>query len=359
MSLSANIFIKTALSALHYSGLGRVAAPFASGRGIIFMLHHVSPDAPKDFEPNRILKVTPDFLECVIDQVVQDGYDVIALDDVPERLASSNTQRPFACFTFDDGYRDNRDYAYPIFKKRNLPFTVYVPSEFPSGNADLWWLTLEDVIGNVADLTVEMYGEVSQFQTGTADEKYMAFEKVYWWLRSIPEARARAVVAKLADGAGIDPTAKASELVLSWDELKDFAADPLVTIGGHTVNHFALAKLSSEEAKREMANGIRRLEDVLGQPVHHFSYPYGSADAAGPREFELARELGMKTAVTTRKGLLHAEHVDELTALPRFSLNGDFQKRHYVKVMMSGVPFALWSAAQRLLSARNPQVVQP
>ena len=44
-------------------------------------------------------------------------------------------RRPFACFTFDDGYRDNREHAYPVFKRLNLPFAIYIPTAYAEGRA--------------------------------------------------------------------------------------------------------------------------------------------------------------------------------------------------------------------------------
>jgi peptidoglycan/xylan/chitin deacetylase (PgdA/CDA1 family) len=137
-------------------------------------------------------------------------------------------------------------------------------------------------------------------------------------------------------------------MVMGWDELRDFAQDPLVTIGAHTRRHLALAKLSLSEARLEMEEGARRLESELGRPIRHFSFPYGDETSAGPREFELARELGFETAVTTRKGLIHERHADLTTGLPRVSLNGNFQNTRYVKVMLSGAPFAFWDMARHL-----------
>ena len=80
----------------------------------------------------------------------------------------------------------------------------------------------------------------------------------------------------------------------------------------------------------------------------------GDETSAGQREFDLARELGMKTAVTTRKGLIHPRHASQLTALPRVSLNGDYQKPRYVKVLLSGAPFALFNAVQRTSNSASP-----
>jgi peptidoglycan/xylan/chitin deacetylase (PgdA/CDA1 family) len=61
----------------------------------------------------------------------------------------------------------------------------------------------------------------------------------------------------------------------------------------------------------------------------------------GPREFEIAAELGFKTAVTTRPDVLKPAHRNSLTALPRISVNGRFQSTRYIDVLLSGVPSAL------------------
>ena len=347
----ANLF-STALSVLHYTKADRLLAPLTRGQGVIFMLHHVRPGEPANFEPNRILAVKPEFLEGVIQHVKAQGFDCISLDEAAQRLEDGNDARPFACFTLDDGYRDNRDYAYPVFKRHGVPFTVYVPSAFAEGEGDLWWLTLEATIARASKIVLDMKSVEQTFFTDTVEAKNAAFEKIYWWLRDLPERQARDVVAKLAKTQGYDTSQTCPELVMSWDELSAFATDPLVTIGAHTVNHFALAKLSEDEARDEIRRGVDHIEQKLGRPCRHFSFPYGDERSAGDREFLLAKELGLRTAVTTRKGLIHREHTDALTALPRFSLNGDFQDLRFVKVMLSGLPFALWNGVVRLQARR-------
>ena len=74
-----------------------------------------------------------------------------------------------------------------------------------------------------------------------------------------------------------------------------------------------------------MAISRARIEAALQRPVVHLAYPYGDRIAAGPREFALARAAGFKTAVTTRPGMIFPESADHLTALPRVSLNGNYQ----------------------------------
>ena len=173
----------------------------------------------------------------------------------------------------------------------------------------------------------------------------------------MPEDRARAVTHRLAREAGFDHTELCAKLILNWDELRAFSRDPLVSIGAHTNAHFALSKLPDDMARREIAESVERITAAFGKPCRHFSYPYGCEQSAGEREFEIVRELGLATAVTTRKGLLHASHKDSMAALPRLSLNGDFQDARYIKVLLSGAPFALWNAARRLKPSAAKQTV--
>ena len=344
--------LKAALAALHYTGAGGMMSPFTGGNGVIFMLHRVTPQPPRAFEPNRILKVTPDFLDRVIREVRAAGFEIVAMDDVPKRLNAKNSAKPFAAFTLDDGYRDNIEHAYPVFQKHQVPFTIYVPTDFADGDGDLWWLTLEQVLARLDQISLNVSGVDRNFPLTTAAQKTAAYEEVYWWLRDLPEKTAREIVNGLAVRAGIDGKKIARELLMNWGEVKALASGPLVTIGAHTVRHLALSQLPLEEARREIAGSIVRIEDELQRPCAHFSYPYGSICAAGDREFSLARELGVKTAVTTRKGLLYQSHADALTALPRLSLNGDFQHMRYVKPLLSGAPFKVWDAMQRFAPAK-------
>ena len=353
MSKRSTKFLKAMLSTLHYSGAGDLMAPLTRGDGVIFMLHHVTPNPQRDFEPNGILRVTPKFLESVFEQVQKAGYDFVSMDDVPKRLKSGAKGRPFAAFTLDDGYRDNRDYSYPLFKRYGIPFTTYVPSDFPDGRGDLWWLTLEEALRRLDELSISFAGKPRLFKLSSAHEKTHAFHTIYWWLRGLPEAQARAAVASLANQAGFDSLDLCREIIMTWDELREMAQDPLVTIGAHTNAHFALAKLSAEDSEREITTSIARIEREFGRPCRHFSYPYGCEKSAGPREFDIVARLGLATAVTTRKGLLHASGAPNFAALPRLSLNGDFQNQRYLKVLMSGLPFAVWNAARRFSRQTN------
>jgi peptidoglycan/xylan/chitin deacetylase (PgdA/CDA1 family) len=149
----------------------------------------------------------------------------------------------------------------------------------------------------------------------------------------------------------VDETAVCRELCMSWDELKPFADDPLVTIGAHTITHCNLARQTEAIAGHEMATGRARIEEALQRPVVHIAYPYGDRAAAGAREFALAHSIGFKTGVTTRPGMLFPESADHLTALPRVSLNGNYQDTRIFPVLTSGAATAMWNGFRRIDAA--------
>lgn len=350
MSRRSTKFLKAALSALHYSGASDLMQPLTGGLGAVFMLHHVMPQAAEGFSPNRILKITPEFLDETLRQTLEAGFDILSLDEVALRLAQPSAHdRPFVAFTLDDAYRDNLVHAAPVFRRYGAPYTVYAPTDYIDGKGDLWWLSLERAIAALSHVECDIEGDVVCQPTITVAEKDAAYHTIYWKLRRIDETLARSKTAELCMAAGVDTADMCRDLVLGWDGLRELAADPLVTIGAHTLRHYALAKLGAGAARHEMAESIKRLETELQRPIKHFSYPFGDVCSAGEREFDLARELGMVTAVTTRKGVIHAHHASSLMHLPRVSLNGDYQNTLYTKTLLSGAPFALYDMAKSML----------
>lgn len=343
MSRTSSALVKATLSTLKWTGAAGALAPLTGGVGAIFSLQHVSPEPPAAFAPNRHRTITPDFLDATIRHVLAQGFDILSMDDVHRRMTEGNFDRPFAAFTLDGGTRDTLLHAYPTFLHHNVPFAVYVASDFADGNGDYWWLKLEQAIAALDAIELKMHGSWRRIVCRRIDQKYRAFEIVESWLRSLREADARAIVADLCRVNGIETDGLCARLMLSWAELRALARDPLVTMGAQSRGHWALAPLDPASARQEMASSSARITTEIGRPCRHFSYPYGDETSAGPREFEMARELGFATGVTTRKRLLRADDIDALMSLPRIALDGRLQKTRYVSVMLSGVPYALRS----------------
>jgi peptidoglycan/xylan/chitin deacetylase (PgdA/CDA1 family) len=344
--------IRGGLESLYFSGAHIALRPFVGGVGAILTLHHVRPPRPDRFQPNRLLELSPGFLTRVIKALRRSDLDLVSLDEMHRRMVEGDFSRRFACLTFDDGYRDTLQWAYPILKEAGVPFAIYIPTSFPDRLGELWWLVLEAVIARNDRIGLVIGGRDRKFDCRTVAEKRALFDELYWWLRSRPmEAELREAVRNLAAFYHVDIAAFCSELCMSWRELAELATDPLVTIGAHTVTHPTLAKLTKDNARSEMDLSRSVIEAALAVRPQHLSYPFGDRTSAGAREFEIAAELGFKTAVTTRPGVLFPEHARRLMALPRISLNGDYQRIRYVRVLLSGAATAMWNGFRRLDAA--------
>jgi peptidoglycan/xylan/chitin deacetylase (PgdA/CDA1 family) len=340
---------RTVLETLYFSGAHVLLKPLVGGVGAIVTLHHVRPARRDRFQPNRLLEVTPEFFEQVIRRLRRSRTQLVSMDEVHRRMTERDFSRRFASITFDDGYRDTLQCAYPILKKYDVPFTVYVATSFADRIGELWWLALEAVIAQNELVGLRIDGRDRWFECRDVHEKRAVFDHIYWWLRQRKtEDELRAIVRELATRHRVDMAAFCAALCMDWQELAALAADPLVTIGAHTVNHPILSKVSETAVRSELENSRAVIEAALGARPQHLAYPVGDRSSAGPREFKIAAELGFKTAVTTRPGVVFRAHAKHLTALPRISLNGDFQRPRYAKVLMSGAATGLWNGFRRL-----------
>jgi peptidoglycan/xylan/chitin deacetylase (PgdA/CDA1 family) len=347
-----NNVIRAGLGALYFTGAHYLLRPIFSGVGAIFMLHHVRPRRDGEFQPNRHLEVAPEFLRAMLAHLRSRGIDIITIDEVHQRLIERSFSRRFACFTLDDGYRDNRDFALPLMREFEAPFTVFVASDFAQGTGRLWWIALEMVIAKSSSIELAIGGTMTRLDTSTPAAKQAAFDRLHDHLRSLPgEGNIHGEIGALCARHGVDEAAICRELCMSFDELKPFAQDKLITVGAHSITHCNLARQPKEIARSEMVTSRARIEDALQRPVVHLAYPYGDKIAAGAREFALAQAAGFKTAVTTRPGMIFPESASHLTALPRVSLNGNYQDTRIFPVLTSGAATAMWNGFRRIDAA--------
>ena len=342
--------LRGCLDLLFYSGAARLLSPLTSGIGALLMLHHVRPGGglQEGFAPNKGLEITPEFLERVILHLRGKGYEFLSMQDAVRRIRTGGrSSKRFAAFTIDDAYRDIFNHAWPVFRRHHCPFTLFVASSITDGTCRLWWRALEAVIAGSSFLGLRLNEEMMALMTVTEAQKQAAWKKLYWPLRRLDPGRQGDVIGTLCCEHGIDPEAICRAEAMDWDEVRAIAKDPLCTIGAHTIHHHALAKLPVEDAMAEITGSVARIEAEIGQRPRFLAYPYGDPLSAGEREFDLACAVGIEAAVTTRKGVIFPGHGQKLTALPRVSINGGYQRLRYLDVLLSGTPFALWAGVRQ------------
>ncbi len=333
-----HIAIRSVLEAIAALRLDKVL-PGAGGRGLIFTLHHVRPATNSTCNVNAHLEVTPEFLEQAILTAKDAGLTPVRLEDLPHLLSDENDRRRFVCFTLDDGNRDNATFAAPMFRKHAIPYTVFIAPGLSNRTHTMWWETLGGLLGRVSSLSFD-FGNGPEFVScKSAAQKHALFARFADFVETTDEDAAVVRIDALAISLGIDPRAIVEREILTLDEVKHLAKDPLVSFGGHTVSHCNLRRVDEKRLEDEIRESCQTVGDYWGQEVRAFAYPYGGRNAVSPREWQAAMRAGLKVAVTTQPGVLGAD--SPLTALHRVSLNGLYQKKRYVRALISGLPFRL------------------
>src|SRR6202007_1102074 len=130
-------------------------------------------------------------------------------------------------------------------------------------------IALELVIAKAGSIEVTIAGTATQLDTATVAGKQAAFDRLHDWLRSLPEFEQKREIDALCARHGVDQAAICTDQCMSWRELKEFSADPLVTIGAHSITHCNLARQSEDVAVREMRESRARIEKALQRDVVH------------------------------------------------------------------------------------------
>lgn len=304
---------------LYYSQLHRLTRPIYGGLGHILMFHRVVPDSGKArIHNHKSLEISPERLEGIIKFFKERDYLFITLDELLSINRTTNPTRKFVVFTFDDGYLDNFEYAYPIFRKHGVPFTIYVATSLPDSKAILWWYLLEDVVLTRSSVQLEVEGRKMNFRTHTIKEKEIAFNKIRHWFALADEKNLPLLSNSLFYGNEEEILAKTKALSLTWEHIKALSQDPLVTIGSHTINHFPLDSLTADKSAYEMIESKRIIESQIAREVKHFCYPLGSH---GKKEIEILKKSSYSSATTIKMANIFTENLEHPFSLPRIMIN--------------------------------------
>src|SRR5262249_15946085 len=148
--------------------------------------HRMAPADTRVLNPD--MTTTTDLLDDALRLVTGQGYECIALDEVPSRLRGSRSGR-FVAFTFDDGYRDTLTTALPVFRAHRVPFCVYITTGMIDRTVDYWWGALARLITSASRLEIDALGLSGQFSTTSWPDKQRAYCRLESWIHEDLESR--------------------------------------------------------------------------------------------------------------------------------------------------------------------------
>ncbi len=247
-------------------------------------------------------------------------YDVVSLETAMRSAGDRrNATRPMAVITFDDGYVDFYEEAFPVLKELGLPATVFLPTDYigqpkPLAHDRMYWLLKLALAGSVpmtaALLKAGVAADIAAEFSGSGDLLYLTDKLVY-----LPnELREMAIIEMESElGEKFEEYPKEYQL-LNWEMVREMARNG-IDFGGHTANHVILPLEVNSVMKSEIDRCKHTLENELGKKVASFAYPNGEYNDSIR---QMAADAGFSLAVTTQTRINTSDA--DLMALGRTSL---------------------------------------
>ncbi|MFH0298712.1 polysaccharide deacetylase family protein [Bradyrhizobium sp. 31Argb] len=334
-------FLKRAqIELAYFSGYARLRQRQTGGAGVILRFERARARRRERFRPLASREITPEFLDRTIRALKRWNYDIVSIDEACRRAVTLPLPRRFACLTFDGGYKDLATDAYPVLSKHGVPFAIYLPSAFPDGLGEAWWLALEKIIARESRISLVIERKELHFSIRGVAEKYELYDFLSKWMRTLAPPDLSVAINDLCKRYGVDLAALSRSASMDWNDLTMLAADPNVTIGSATVNYPALSNLRDADAEREMAMGKAVLEAGIRREVGHFAYPFGDRESFRPVHVLMAGETGFDSAVSSIGGIVEAQGRTNLHVLPRVCWDGRLRSLRMMRVLLSGLMFA-------------------
>ncbi|QOZ26239.1 polysaccharide deacetylase family protein [Bradyrhizobium sp. CCBAU 51753] len=324
----------------YFSGAFRWTPRDVGGAGVILRFERVRPPRRARFQPLKSREITPQFLHRTIQALKRWNYDIVGIDEACRRAVTLPEKRRFACLTFDGASKDLITHAYPVLAGHRVPFTVYLPTAFPDGVGEAWWLALEDVIARESRIGLMIDGGERHFEVSSLSDKYQLFDFLYDWMRRLSPSDRSLAINDLGRRYAVDLAQLSRNMSLDWADVTKLAADGNVSFGCATVNYPALSTLKDADARREIAMGKAVAESALRRQVSHFAFPFGDRDAFHRAHVLMAEEAGFASAVSTIPGIVGAQGRTNLYALPRIAWDGRQRSLRMMRVLLSGMMFA-------------------
>ena len=274
---SAKTLVKTAVkqavaSVAYHSGLINVLSTVRSrlsDQALVLMYHRVRPEAGDPLS----LAITTEAFEKQV-RYLAARCNVLPLGEIAEFLCQgAELPRNAVTITFDDGFRDNYQYAYPILRRYGVSATVFVSTDLIGTMERPWFDKIQLMIARAGGDSLTLNGRMNRrFDLSSPEAKARAICAVTKALkdgsRESIEAHVREIEAQLGKSWN------GSRAMLNWDELAEMCANG-IEIGSHGRTHMILTKLPRQDAVAEIRRSKQEIEERLGCEVRSFSYPNG------------------------------------------------------------------------------------
>ncbi|MCE5336691.1 MAG: polysaccharide deacetylase family protein [Desulfobacteraceae bacterium] len=280
--------------------------PFKRGRirgcsGVILQYHSVGPPDKTSLYIGAGLCVAPEDFERQIDFVTR-YFRVVSLDKLMAHAGQPSTDETLFAITFDDGYRDNFDHAFPILRKYGAPALFYLTAACVGGSCTLWPSELRYLILRSPRPCVSLSTLSDAYLLEDEESKAKSIQQIKHRMIGCTRRQREEILRELRSNANVREPFPLKQVMLTWDQVRVMRSGGM-SFGSHTLSHPSLPYVPTGEAKAEISDSRTILEDQLDEEIIHFSYP----NPGGYINFNenlkgLLRNAGYRTATTSRSG---------------------------------------------------------
>jgi len=238
-------------------------------------------------------------------KVLRDQGGLLSLRDLVEAYAVGDDPDG-VIVTFDDAYRNNATVALPILERYQVPTTFFLSTGFIGTDRMFWVDEVEQAIDQTDAPVIDfIQGGLKVFALDTREARMQAVTEIKAHLKRVPEEEKNRLLAALKAATPPRPgSLKAANYeTLSWDDVRRLAESPVVELGGHTIDHAILSRLSEDQIREQVVRSKERLEDETGCDITLFAYPNGGAADYTPESIEILKDSGYICACTTLAGV--------------------------------------------------------
>jgi len=298
-------------------------------KAIVLTYHRVlSPEEMAESWSHPAIVVTPETFERHM-RVLSRAFKVLRLSEFQAHLTTGARFEAGSCLvTFDDGWRETYDQAWPVLQRHRVPATVFLPVRFIGSDDVFWQERLGELLytaWQIARRDAPSAARVVEALGGSGLESVVGFDEATVKQDVLDLVRAKkthdgwnpdAAIQRLQQLTG-HPGTSSVDRFMTWDQVREMSHDS-VTFGAHGETHRMLTTLTESEVDREMVVSRQTLETMLETPIDAVSYPNGNCNAAIA---EAAKRAGFAVGFSMNRGPV--ESADERFLVRRVNIFED------------------------------------
>jgi peptidoglycan/xylan/chitin deacetylase (PgdA/CDA1 family) len=252
--------------------------PSSRRRYQVLVYHKVSPDPHPYFPP-----LLPENFERQV-LFLKRHYTLLDLEELVERCCKNSIPRKAVAISFDDGYRDNYDFAFPILRKHGIPATIFLTTSAIDNRQKIWHDRVFD-----------------SFRFATKQSAALILEDVIRRAKGMGSSERLEYVRKIEEQLAPNIPEEFKTPMLCWRQIMEMSKAG-ISFGSHTCTHPILSRENSAELRRELVNSKKEIEACLGRNTALLAYPNGQKHDFSSEVIKETREAGYKCAFTTIMG---------------------------------------------------------